>query len=184
MVIPRSHEASLALPADRGDWQRERKFNYGGGNSNAPWGSDRHHQYEQHWYKDHHYGDRRHMDSHRSGYRPNNLSRKRPYDQYSDRDHRGHRDYYDRCAEGRDPSWLLPGALLCIRGRDTCTCVFTSSRAQAWSQDGAASMPSGVFAVPGGVMMEVAGALARPLIDRRDAEFSWRLRERGRAGDA
>uniref|UniRef100_A0A8C4TTI3 DNA helicase n=1 Tax=Falco tinnunculus TaxID=100819 RepID=A0A8C4TTI3_FALTI len=46
----------------------------------------RHHQYEQHWYKDHHYGDR-----------PNNLSRKRPYEQYnSDRDHRGHRDYYDR----------------------------------------------------------------------------------------
>ncbi|XP_029806869.1 chromodomain-helicase-DNA-binding protein 2 isoform X5 [Suricata suricatta] len=84
--------------ADRGDWQRERKFNYGGGNSNPPWGSDRHHQYEQHWYKDHHYGDRRHMDAHRSGgYRPNNLSRKRPYDQYSsDRDHRGHRDYYDR----------------------------------------------------------------------------------------
>ncbi|XP_023384777.1 chromodomain-helicase-DNA-binding protein 2-like [Pteropus vampyrus] len=84
--------------ADRGDWQRERKFNYGSGNSNPSWGSDRHHQYEQHWYKDHHYGDRRHMDSHRSGsYRPNNLSRKRPYDQYSsDRDHRGHRDYYDR----------------------------------------------------------------------------------------
>ncbi|KAL6081996.1 hypothetical protein STEG23_033603, partial [Scotinomys teguina] len=81
---------------DRGDWQRERKFNYGGGN-NAPWGSDRHHQYEQHWYKDHHYGDRRHMDAHRSGsYRPNNMSRKRPYEQYSsDRDHRGHRDYYD-----------------------------------------------------------------------------------------
>uniref|UniRef100_A0A2R9ACG9 Chromodomain helicase DNA binding protein 2 n=1 Tax=Pan paniscus TaxID=9597 RepID=A0A2R9ACG9_PANPA len=84
--------------ADRGDWQRERKFNYGGGNNNPPWGSDRHHQYEQHWYKDHHYGDRRHMDAHRSGsYRPNNMSRKRPYDQYSsDRDHRGHRDYYDR----------------------------------------------------------------------------------------
>lgn len=84
--------------ADRGDWQRERKFNYGGGNSNPPWGSDRHHQYEQHWYKEHHYGDRRHMDAHRSGsYRPNSLSRKRPYDQYcSDRDHRGHRDYYDR----------------------------------------------------------------------------------------
>uniref|UniRef100_A0A8C4PS03 Chromodomain helicase DNA binding protein 2 n=1 Tax=Equus asinus asinus TaxID=83772 RepID=A0A8C4PS03_EQUAS len=84
--------------ADRGDWQRERKFSYGGGNNNPPWGSDRHHQYEQHWYKDHHYGDRRHMDAHRSGsYRPNNLSRKRPYDQYSsDRDHRGHRDYYDR----------------------------------------------------------------------------------------
>jgi chromodomain-helicase-DNA-binding protein 1 len=41
------------------------------------------------------------VDPHRSGsYRPNNLSRKRPYDQYSsDRDHRGHRDYYDRYAE-------------------------------------------------------------------------------------
>lgn len=92
--------------ADRGDWQRERKFNYGGGNNNPPWGSDRHHQYEQHWYKDHHYGDRRHMDAHRSGsYRPNSLSRKRPYDQYSsDREHRGHRDYYDRCVGlGRRP---------------------------------------------------------------------------------
>uniref|UniRef100_A0A8B9F511 DNA helicase n=1 Tax=Amazona collaria TaxID=241587 RepID=A0A8B9F511_9PSIT len=63
------------------------EFNYGG-NSNQMWGGERHHQYEQHWYKDHHYGDR---------YRPNNLSRKRPYEQYnSDRDHRGHRDYYDR----------------------------------------------------------------------------------------
>uniref|UniRef100_A0A8C6J672 DNA helicase n=1 Tax=Melopsittacus undulatus TaxID=13146 RepID=A0A8C6J672_MELUD len=65
----------------------DRKFNYGG-NSNQMWGGERHHQYEQHWYKDHHYGDR---------YRPNNMSRKRPYEQYnSDRDHRGHRDYYDR----------------------------------------------------------------------------------------
>nr|XP_019582251.1 PREDICTED: chromodomain-helicase-DNA-binding protein 2 isoform X4 [Rhinolophus sinicus] len=84
--------------ADRGDWQRERKFSYGGGGSNPPWGSDRHHQYEQHWYQEHHYGDRRHAGSHRSGsYRPNSLPRKRPYDQHSsDRDHRGHRDYYDR----------------------------------------------------------------------------------------
>jgi len=42
------------------------------------------------------------MDAHRSGsYRPNNMSRKRPYEQYnSDRDHRGHRDYYDRCVDG------------------------------------------------------------------------------------
>uniref|UniRef100_A0A674I922 Chromodomain helicase DNA binding protein 2 n=1 Tax=Terrapene triunguis TaxID=2587831 RepID=A0A674I922_9SAUR len=71
-------QACVFLPADRGDWQRDRKFNYGG-NSNQVWGGDRHHQYEQHWYKDHHYGDRR------------------PYEQYnSDRDHRGHRDYYDR----------------------------------------------------------------------------------------
>lgn len=46
------------LMADRGDWQRDRKFNYGG-NSNQMWGGERHHQYEQHWYKDHHYGDRR-----------------------------------------------------------------------------------------------------------------------------
>lgn len=101
MAISCSHEAVLFVPTDRGDWQRERKFSYGGGNNNPPWGSDRHHQYEQHWYKDHHYGDRRHMDAHRSGsYRPNSLSRKRPYDQYSsDRDHRGHRDYYDRYAE-------------------------------------------------------------------------------------
>ncbi|KAM4660203.1 chromodomain-helicase-DNA-binding protein 2 isoform 2-T6 [Amazona ochrocephala] len=84
---------------DRGEWQRDRKFNYGG-NSNQMWGGERHHQYEQHWYKDHHYGDRRSRgEPHRSSgsYRPNNLSRKRPYEQYnSDRDHRGHRDYYDR----------------------------------------------------------------------------------------
>uniref|UniRef100_A0A8C4Y377 Chromodomain helicase DNA binding protein 2 n=1 Tax=Gopherus evgoodei TaxID=1825980 RepID=A0A8C4Y377_9SAUR len=92
-------QACVFLPADRGDWQRDRKFNYGG-NSNQVWGGERHHQYEQHWYKDHHYGDRRSRgDPHRSSgnYRPNNLSRKRPYEQYnSDRDHRGHRDYYDR----------------------------------------------------------------------------------------
>uniref|UniRef100_A0A803YLI2 Chromodomain helicase DNA binding protein 2 n=1 Tax=Meleagris gallopavo TaxID=9103 RepID=A0A803YLI2_MELGA len=87
------------LIADRGEWQRDRKFSYSG-NSNQMWGGERHHQYEQHWYKDHHYGDRRSRgDPHRSSgnYRPNNLSRKRPYEQYSsDRDHRGHRDYYDR----------------------------------------------------------------------------------------
>ncbi|XP_053129167.1 chromodomain-helicase-DNA-binding protein 2 isoform X2 [Hemicordylus capensis] len=85
--------------ADRGDWQRDRKFNYGG-NANQVWGADRHHQYEQHWYKEHHYADRRlRGEPHRSSgnYRLNNLSRKRPYEQYnSDRDHRGHRDYYDR----------------------------------------------------------------------------------------
>uniref|UniRef100_A0A8C3L1D1 DNA helicase n=1 Tax=Chrysolophus pictus TaxID=9089 RepID=A0A8C3L1D1_CHRPC len=72
-------------------WQRDRKFSYSG-NSNQMWGGERHHQYEQHWYKDHHYGDRRSRgDPHRSSgnYRPNNLSRKRPYEQYSsDRDHR------------------------------------------------------------------------------------------------
>uniref|UniRef100_A0A803XQA8 Chromodomain helicase DNA binding protein 2 n=1 Tax=Meleagris gallopavo TaxID=9103 RepID=A0A803XQA8_MELGA len=78
---------------------QEEEFSYSG-NSNQMWGGERHHQYEQHWYKDHHYGDRRSRgDPHRSSgnYRPNNLSRKRPYEQYSsDRDHRGHRDYYDR----------------------------------------------------------------------------------------
>ncbi|KAM6257012.1 chromodomain-helicase-DNA-binding protein 2-like [Porphyrio hochstetteri] len=84
---------------NRGEWQRDRKFNYGG-NSNQMWGGERHHQYEQHWYKDHHYGDwRSRGEPHQSSgiYRPNNLSCKRPYEQYSsDQDHRGHRDYYDR----------------------------------------------------------------------------------------
>ncbi|XP_060611616.2 chromodomain-helicase-DNA-binding protein 2 isoform X2 [Anolis sagrei] len=85
--------------SDRSDWQRDRKFNYGG-NANQGWGGERHHPYDQHWYKEQHYGDRRPRgDPHRSSgsYRPNNPSRKRPYEQYnSDRDHRGHRDYYDR----------------------------------------------------------------------------------------
>eukprot|EP00064_Thunnus_orientalis_P012385 superscaffoldBa00001893_g12420 len=82
----------------RGDWQRDRKYSYPG-NSNMSWQGDRHHQYDQHRYKDH-YGDRRpHGDSYRSSgsYRNNSSPRKRPYDQYSnDRDHRGHRPYYDR----------------------------------------------------------------------------------------
>ncbi|KAM8972310.1 chromodomain-helicase-DNA-binding protein 2 [Pelodytes ibericus] len=88
--------------AERGEW-RDRKFNYGGGgnnNSNQPWGGERHHPYDQHRYKDHHYPDRRpHGDPRRNSanYRPNNVSRKRPYDQYNnEREHRGHRDYYDR----------------------------------------------------------------------------------------
>uniref|UniRef100_A0A3Q1ESD3 Chromodomain helicase DNA binding protein 2 n=1 Tax=Acanthochromis polyacanthus TaxID=80966 RepID=A0A3Q1ESD3_9TELE len=83
---------------DRGDWQRDRKHSYPG-NSNQSWQGDRHHPYDPHRYKDH-YGDRRpHGDSYRSSgsYRNNNSPRKRPYDQYSnDRDHRGHRPYYDR----------------------------------------------------------------------------------------
>uniref|UniRef100_A0AAQ5WZN4 DNA helicase n=1 Tax=Amphiprion ocellaris TaxID=80972 RepID=A0AAQ5WZN4_AMPOC len=81
----------------RGDWQRDRKYNYPG-NSNQ-WQGDRHHPYDPHRYKDH-YGDRRpHGDSYRSSgsYRNNSSPRKRPYDQYSnDRDHRGHRPYYER----------------------------------------------------------------------------------------
>nr|XP_057932643.1 chromodomain-helicase-DNA-binding protein 2 isoform X1 [Doryrhamphus excisus] len=83
---------------DRGDWQRERKYNHPG-NSNQSWQGDRHHPYDGHRYKDH-YGDRHsHGDSYRSsgGYRNNSSPRKRPYDQYSnDRDHRAHRPYYDR----------------------------------------------------------------------------------------
>ncbi|XP_053283017.1 chromodomain-helicase-DNA-binding protein 2 [Pleuronectes platessa] len=85
---------------DRGDWQRDRdrKYNYPG-NSNQSWQGERHHQYDQHRYKDH-YDDRRpHGDTYRSsgGYRSNSSPRKRPYEQYSnDRDHRGHRPYYDR----------------------------------------------------------------------------------------
>uniref|UniRef100_A0A8C4ERJ7 Chromodomain helicase DNA binding protein 2 n=1 Tax=Dicentrarchus labrax TaxID=13489 RepID=A0A8C4ERJ7_DICLA len=90
----RSHEEE----ANRGDWQRDRKYNYPG-NSNQSWQGDRHHPYDPHRYKDH-YGDRRsHGDSYRSSgsYRNNSSPRKRPYDQYSnDRDHRGHRPYYDR----------------------------------------------------------------------------------------
>ncbi|XP_062861371.1 chromodomain-helicase-DNA-binding protein 2 isoform X2 [Trichomycterus rosablanca] len=81
----------------RGDWQRDRKYNYPG-NSNQPWQGDRHHPYDR--YKDHHYGDRRpHSDSYRSGggFRNPSSPRKRPYDQYNnDREHRGHRDYYNR----------------------------------------------------------------------------------------
>ncbi|XP_044135381.1 chromodomain-helicase-DNA-binding protein 2 isoform X3 [Bufo gargarizans] len=83
--------------ADRGEW-RDRKFNYGGNNSQQ-WMGDRHHQYDQHRYKDHHYSDRRiHGDPRNSAnYRPNPAPRKRPYDQYNnERDHRGHREYYDR----------------------------------------------------------------------------------------
>ncbi|XP_073424854.1 chromodomain-helicase-DNA-binding protein 2 isoform X4 [Dendrobates tinctorius] len=84
--------------ADRGEW-RDRKFNYGG-NNNQQWSGDRHHQYEQHRYKDHHYSDRRPPGDPRrnaANYRPNTASRKRPYEQYNnERDHRGHREYYDR----------------------------------------------------------------------------------------
>ncbi|XP_038857182.1 chromodomain-helicase-DNA-binding protein 2 isoform X2 [Salvelinus namaycush] len=88
---------------DRGDWQRDRKYNYPG-NSNQPWQNERHHPYDAHRYKDHHYGDRRpREDSYRSSsssYRSGGSSsspRKRPYDQYdSDREHRDRRAYYDR----------------------------------------------------------------------------------------
>ena len=86
------------LITDRGDWQRDRKYNYPG-NSNQSWQGDRHHPYDPHRYKEH-YNDRRsHGDPYRSSgsYRNNSSPRKRSYDQYSnDRDHRGHRPYYDR----------------------------------------------------------------------------------------
>uniref|UniRef100_H3BD82 Chromodomain helicase DNA binding protein 2 n=1 Tax=Latimeria chalumnae TaxID=7897 RepID=H3BD82_LATCH len=95
----RHFNSECCSSTDRGDWQRERPYNYGG-NSGPPWGGERYHPHEQHRYKDHYYGDRRsHGDPHRNSgnYRPNSASRKRPYDQYNnDRDHRGHRDYYDR----------------------------------------------------------------------------------------
>ncbi|KAK6318247.1 hypothetical protein J4Q44_G00115380 [Coregonus suidteri] len=87
---------------DRGDWQRDRKYNYPG-NSNQSWQGERHHPYDAHRYKDHHYGDRRpREDSYRSSsssYRSgsSNSPRKRPYDQYdNDQDHRDRRAYYDR----------------------------------------------------------------------------------------
>ncbi|XP_074489108.1 chromodomain-helicase-DNA-binding protein 2 isoform X1 [Sebastes fasciatus] len=81
---------------DRGDWQRDRKYSYPG-NSNQSWQGDRHHPYDR--YKDHYDDRRQHGDSYRSsgGYRNNSSPRKRPYEQYgNDRDHRGHRPYYDR----------------------------------------------------------------------------------------
>uniref|UniRef100_A0AAX7TBU7 DNA helicase n=1 Tax=Astatotilapia calliptera TaxID=8154 RepID=A0AAX7TBU7_ASTCA len=99
----RSHEEEVSSCLGlnltyRGDWQRDRKYSYPG-NSNSSWQGDRHHPYDPHRYKDH-YGDRRpHGDPYRSsgGYRNNSSPRKRPYEQYSnDRDHRGHRPYYDR----------------------------------------------------------------------------------------
>ncbi|MEQ2207514.1 hypothetical protein XENOCAPTIV_013718, partial [Xenoophorus captivus] len=80
----------------RVDW--DRKYGYQG-NSSQPWQGDRHHPYDPPRYKDH-YGDRRlHGDTYRSSgsYRNNTSPRKRPYEQYgNDRDHRGHRPYYDR----------------------------------------------------------------------------------------
>ncbi|KAF7699143.1 chromodomain-helicase-DNA-binding protein 2 isoform X1 [Silurus meridionalis] len=97
---PLNHPTGLGshLHHYRGDWQRERKYNYPG-NSNQPWQGDRHHPYDQHRYKEHHYNSRRgHTDLYRSSnFRNPGSARKRVYDQYSnDRDHRAHRDYYDR----------------------------------------------------------------------------------------
>uniref|UniRef100_A0A7N9B1V6 Chromodomain helicase DNA binding protein 2 n=1 Tax=Mastacembelus armatus TaxID=205130 RepID=A0A7N9B1V6_9TELE len=93
----RSHEEEASC-SYRGDWQRDRKYSYPS-NSNQSWQGDRHHPYDPHRYKDH-YSDRRpHGDLYRSSgsYRNNSSPRKRPYEQYSnDRDHRGHRPYYDR----------------------------------------------------------------------------------------
>uniref|UniRef100_A0A3P8UY20 Chromodomain helicase DNA binding protein 2 n=1 Tax=Cynoglossus semilaevis TaxID=244447 RepID=A0A3P8UY20_CYNSE len=83
---------------ERGDWQRDRKYGYPS-NSNQPWQGERHHSYDPHRYKDHYSDRRQHGDTYRSSgsYRSNNSPRKRAYEQYSnDRDHRGHRPYYDR----------------------------------------------------------------------------------------
>lgn len=96
--FPKYNGMNYASFADRGDWQRERKYNYPG-NSNQPWQGDRHYPYDQHRYKEHHYSNRRaHTDLYHScGFRNPGSARKRVYDQYSnDRDHRVHRDYYDR----------------------------------------------------------------------------------------
>ncbi|TTF56870.1 Chromodomain-helicase-DNA-binding protein 2 [Bagarius yarrelli] len=85
----------------RGDWHRERKYTYPG-NSNQPWQGDRYNPYDQHSYKEHHYSNRRaHTDLyHSTGFRNPGSARKRMYDQYSnDRDHRVHREYYDRHSE-------------------------------------------------------------------------------------
>lgn len=90
--------AFTCFVTDRGDWQRDRKYMYPG-NSNQSWQGDRHHPYDPHRYKDHYVDRRSHGDPYRSSgsYRNNSSPRKRPYDQYSnDRDHRGHRPYYDR----------------------------------------------------------------------------------------
>uniref|UniRef100_A0A672GW10 Uncharacterized protein n=1 Tax=Salarias fasciatus TaxID=181472 RepID=A0A672GW10_SALFA len=93
-----SRPPNRRTPINRGDWQRDRKYNYPS-NSNSSWQGDRHHPYDPHRYKDH-YSDRRpHGDMYRSSgsYRNNNSPRKRPYEPYgNDRDHRGHRPYYDR----------------------------------------------------------------------------------------
>lgn len=89
---------ALRFITERGDWPRDRKYTYPG-NSHQSWQGDRHHQYEQHRYKDH-YDRRSHGDMYRSsgGYRNNISPRKRSYEYNNDRDHRGHRPYYDRWA--------------------------------------------------------------------------------------
>ncbi|TWW76353.1 Chromodomain-helicase-DNA-binding protein 2 [Takifugu flavidus] len=86
---------------ERGDWPRDRKYPYPG-NSHQSWQGDRHHQYEQHRYKDH-YDRRSHGDMYRSsgGYRNNISPRKRSYEYNNDRDHRGHRPYYDRHSDNK-----------------------------------------------------------------------------------
>uniref|UniRef100_A0A8D3DSA4 Chromodomain helicase DNA binding protein 2 n=1 Tax=Scophthalmus maximus TaxID=52904 RepID=A0A8D3DSA4_SCOMX len=90
----RLHEEEASVSCRKLD----RKYSYPS-NSNPSWQGDRHHPYDQHRYKDH-YGDRRpHGDMYRSSgsYRNNSSPRKRPYEGYgNDRDHRGHRPYYDR----------------------------------------------------------------------------------------
>lgn len=86
----------VCFVTERGDWQRDRKYMYPG-NSHQSWQGDRHHPYEQHRYKDH-YDRRSHGDVYRSSgaYRNNISPRKRSYEYNNDRDHRGHRPYYDR----------------------------------------------------------------------------------------
>ncbi|XP_039215293.1 chromodomain-helicase-DNA-binding protein 2 isoform X3 [Crotalus tigris] len=81
---------------ERSEWQRDRKFNYSG-NAVQSWSRNRYYPYEQPWYKERHYADRQvRAEQYRSSanYRPSNVSRKRPYEQYnSERDYRDQREY-------------------------------------------------------------------------------------------
>uniref|UniRef100_A0A674E4I9 Chromodomain helicase DNA binding protein 2 n=1 Tax=Salmo trutta TaxID=8032 RepID=A0A674E4I9_SALTR len=81
----RSREEEVSV-TNRGDWQRDRKYNYPG-NSNQPWQSERHHPYDGHRYKDHHYGDRRPRED---SYRSSSSSYR------SGGKHRDRHAYYDR----------------------------------------------------------------------------------------
>ena len=120
------------------------------------------------------------MDAHRSGsYRPSSLSRKRPYDQYcSDRDHRGHRDYYDRCvaASGSRP-WPLPGALA-LEGDGQAVHTYRSSPSDAHPslcagpKSGALVCRPGVFRVLGR-NDDAADAECRGMDGRKKGFFSF-----------
>ncbi|KAL7980166.1 hypothetical protein Chor_001434 [Crotalus horridus] len=93
---PRCYLLPPPCHAERSEWQRDRKFNYSG-NAVQSWSRNRYYPYEQPWYKERHYADRQvRAEQYRSSanYRPSNVSRKRPYEQYnSERDYREQREY-------------------------------------------------------------------------------------------